>query len=129
MSIGWAVKNDLSGKRSFDSEHNQLLDDEHFVDINDGPEPEIVPLLPSNEELAALAKEKRNQLLTIAANRMGPLQDAVDVDRATADEVSRLRLWKGYRIDLNRIETQDGFPTDIQWPMSPDENALQGVTQ
>jgi len=44
MSIGWAVKNDLSGKRSFDSEHNQLLDDEHFVDINDGPEPETSPL-------------------------------------------------------------------------------------
>ncbi|MGG7557793.1 tail fiber assembly protein [Pseudomonas sp. ES3] len=129
MSIGWAVKNDLSGKRSFDSEHNELLDDEHFVDINDGPEPEIVPLPPSNEELAALAKEKRNQLLSIAANRMGPLQDAVDIARATDDEVARLLLWKGYRIDLNRIEQQEGFPLDIDWPISPDAEALQEAAQ
>ncbi|CAH0177768.1 hypothetical protein SRABI123_01360 [Pseudomonas sp. Bi123] len=125
MSMGWAVKNDLSGMRSFDSEHNTLLDDEHFVDINDGPEPEVVPLPPGNEELTALAKEQRDKLLAIAANRMGPLQDAVDIARATDDEAARLMLWKGYRIDLNRIEQQEGFPLDIDWPLSPDEAQAQ----
>jgi len=125
MSIGWAVKNDLSGKRSFDSEHSELLGNEHFVDINDGPEPEIAPLPPSNEELTARAKEQRDKLLTIAANRMGPLQDAVDIARATDDEVARLALWKDYRIHLNRIEQQEGFPLDIDWPLSPDEAPAQ----
>lgn len=125
MSIGWAVKNDLSGTRSFDSEHNTLLDDEYFVDINDGPEPEIVPPTPSNEQLSAQAKEQRDKLLAIAGNRMGPLQDAVDIDRATDDELARLLLWKGYRIDLNRIEQQEGFPIDIDWPLSPDEVQAQ----
>jgi len=125
MSIGWAVKNDLSGMRSFDSEHNVLLDDEYFIDINEGPEPEIVPLPPGNEELMALAREKCNQLLAIAANRMGPLQDAVDIARATDDEVARLMLWKGYRVDLSRIEQQEGFPLDIDWPLSPDEALAQ----
>ncbi|MGF0239534.1 tail fiber assembly protein [Rhodococcus sp. IEGM1300] len=125
MSIGWAVKNDLSGTRSFDSEHNTLLDDEYFVDINDGPEPEVVPPIPSSDMLSALAKERRDKLLAVAANRMGPLKDAVDTDRATGDEVSRLAQWKGYRIDLNRIELQAGFPLDIDWPLSPDEVPTQ----
>lgn len=84
---------------------------------------------PTADELAAVAKEQRDKLLAVAASRMGPLQDAVDIERATADEAARLVLWKGYRIDLNRIETQDGFPLDIEWPVSPDDNNLQGAAQ
>jgi len=125
MSMGWAVKNDLSSMRAFDSETNELLGDEYFLDINDGPAPETVPLPPSNEELTALVKEQRDKLLTVAANRMGPLQDAVEVGRATDKEAARLVLWKGYRIDLNRIEQQAGFPLDIDWPLSPDEVPAQ----
>lgn len=77
--------------------------------------------LPSVEEVAQAAIDKRNSLLAAAATRMGPLQDAVDAGRATEQEAARLMLWKGYRIDLNRIESQERFPTEIVWPFSPDE--------
>lgn len=121
MKLGWAIKNDLSGMRSFDSRSNELFDDEYFLDLKDGPPPETVPLPLSVEVQAAQEKEDRNARLALAANRMGPLQDAVDTGRATDEEVAKLTLWKAYRIDLNRIEQQEGFPSAIQWPLSPDE--------
>lgn len=123
--FGFAVRNDRQGCRSV-SAAGEVGPDEFFsLEILLDP----VPLPPTVEELTATVKERRNQLLAAAANRMGPLQDAVDTNRATAEEAGRLLLWKGYRIDLNRIETQDGFPLDIEWPVSPDDNTLQGTDQ
>lgn len=77
--------------------------------------------LPSVEELAQAAIDKKNRLLASAAPHVAPLQDAVDTGRATDHEVVRLALWKNYRVDLNRIEQQEGFPAVVQWPLSPDE--------
>ena len=115
--FGFAVRNDKQGCRSV-SGVGEVGPDEFFsLEIMLDP----VPLPPTAEELAALAKEQRDKLLAIAANRMGPLQDAVDTDQATADEAARLVLWKRYRIDLNRIEGQETFPAAVAWPVSPDE--------
>lgn len=50
------------------------------------------------EELAFFSREKRDRFLVVAANRMGPLQDAIDEDAATTNEVARLKQWKQYRI-------------------------------
>ncbi|WP_256581880.1 tail fiber assembly protein [Pseudomonas sp. S09G 359] len=77
----------------------------------------VTPRMPDQ---AVMAYSTRDSLLGTAALRIAPLQDAVDVDRATDDEVARLTLWKNYRIDLNRIEQQTGFPANIDWPQSPD---------
>lgn len=115
---GFAVRNDGElGWRSITS-IGELFPGEVFSAV----EP-LLPSLPepSIEELSAKARERRDSLLTVAANRMGPLQDAVDTVRATDEEVAKLALWKGYRIDLNRIEQKEGYPADIQWPLSPDE--------
>ena len=119
--MSYAIRNDGQGYRAVDGP-DDVTADEWF---SEGAPPIPVLLPPSNEDLTALAKEKRNQLLATAANRMAPLQDAVDVARATDDEVTRLMLWKGYRIDLGRIEQQAGFPLDIDWPLSPDEVTAQ----
>jgi len=62
---------------------------------------------------------RRDSLLAAAANRMGPLQDAVEFDEATPDEVSLLKAWKQYRVVLNRVEQQTGFPVDVTWPELP----------
>lgn len=118
---GFAVRNDGElGWRSITS-IGELFPGEVFSAV----EP-LLPSLPepSIEELSAKAREQRDSLLAVAANRMGPLQDAVDTGRATDEEVTRLAMWKGYRIDLNRIETQESFPVDIQWPESPDTTAV-----
>ena len=115
--FGFAVRNDKQGCRSVSGVGEVGLDEFFSFEILRDP----VALPPTTEELAVRAQEQRDQLLAIAANRMGPLQDAVDTDQATAEEAARLVLWKHYRIDLNRIEQQEGFPVNVQWPVSPDE--------
>jgi hypothetical protein len=77
-------------------------------------EPPPVPAPTADEVLA-----QRDALLAVAALRIAPLQDAVDLDVETGDEVAALTEWKQYRVDLNRIELQAGFPDAIEWPVAP----------
>ena len=74
---------------------------------------------PTPEQLIAAALADRDNLLATAALRIAPLQDAVDLDSATAEEVSSLKIWKQYRIDLSRLSNQPGFPVKIEWPIAP----------
>nr|DAH88463.1 MAG TPA: tail fiber assembly protein [Caudoviricetes sp.] len=100
------------------------------VTIDDGfkilpptlPEPEPTPD-PTPQELAVIALAKRDQLLGLAAIRVAPLQDAVDLGRATPDVIAKLNQWKGYRVDLDGIDQQSGFPLTINWPVPPDAPA------
>ena len=54
-----------------------------------------------------------------ADSAIAPLQDAVDIDDATDAEVLSLKAWKKYRVALNRLPDQPGYPTDIDWPAPP----------
>lgn len=114
--MSYAVRNDKQGWRAVSGPGDAGSDEWYSA----GTPPDPVPLPPTAEELAAQARVRRDQRLAIAANRMGPLQDAVDTDQATNEEAGRLALWKRYRIELNRIEAQESFPTAIDWPVSPD---------
>lgn len=70
-------------------------------------------------ELTNQALIARDGLLAVAALRIAPLQDAVDVDDATPNDVAMLKKWKQYRVALNRIDQQSGYPTEIEWPVEP----------
>lgn len=83
------------------------------------PEPELPPE-PTLDELRARALAQRDGLLAVAALRIAPLQDAVDLDDATAAEIALLKKWKQYRVLLNRVSDQPGFPAQIDWPVQPD---------
>lgn len=50
---------------------------------------------------------------------IAPLQDAVDLDDATEAEAELLKDWKRYRIALNRLAEQVGYPAEIDWPAPP----------
>lgn len=80
---------------------------------------EYVPPELTLEDLRRIALGQRDDLLGIAALRIAPLQDAVDLDDATQEEVSLLKKWKQYRILLNRIHDQPEFPSSIEWPAEP----------
>lgn len=82
------------------------------------PEPLPIPA-PTPEELAMTAFAQRDQMLAVAAIRIAPLQDAVDLGRATPDAIARLQQWKGYRVDLNEIDLQENFPLVVSWPVAP----------
>lgn len=100
-------------------------DDAKDSDIRSGLEPigdsELAQIIEEREAPVVLlvAYAKRDELLAMARIRIDPLQDAVDLGKATASEVASLKKWKEYRIDVNRIDSQDGFPKTIDWPKQP----------
>jgi hypothetical protein len=73
---------------------------------------------PSDEEVAAIGLKRRDEALAVAASRIAPLQDAVDLMEATALEEDLLRAWKAHRIALMRITSLHGWP-HIVWPQEP----------
>lgn len=64
------------------------------------------------------ATQQKESLLALAASKIAPLQDAVDLDIATEAEAALLLTWKKYRVLLNRINPY-GAP-DINWPLISD---------
>lgn len=77
------------------------------------------PAPPAPPVTAAQVLARRDGLMAEAALRIAPLQDAVDLEEATAAEVALLKLWKKYRVDLSRIDQQTGFPAAVDWPQLP----------
>lgn len=71
----------------------------------------------SKEQLIAEAEQQKQSLLAEANNAIAPLQDAVDLDMATDEELSALQKWKKYRVLLNRVDTS--LAPDIDWPQKP----------
>jgi len=67
----------------------------------------------------AEATSKVQQLLSLANEKITPLQDAIDLDIATENEIASLTAWKTFRVLANRVPTQSGYPTDIEWPQIP----------
>ncbi|EAA1978145.1 tail fiber assembly protein [Salmonella enterica subsp. enterica serovar Java] len=68
-------------------------------------------------ETAARLREAegiKSRLLQTAAEKIAPLQDAVDLEIATDDEKVQLDEWKKYRVLVNRVDT-----TNPDWPDVP----------
>jgi len=74
---------------------------------------------PTAEQLLKSAIDRRDELLSAATLRIYPLQDAFDLGENTEEEAASLNLWKQYRIAVNRISRQPGFPSPITWPEQP----------
>lgn len=60
--------------------------------------------------------------------RISTLQDAIDLEMATPEEVAELPVrqaqlleWKRYAVYLGRVTTQEGWPPDVVWPVQPAE--------
>ncbi len=74
----------------------------------------------TTDELTTIAQEKISELLAVAAEKVAPLQDAFDLGIATDDETTSLTAWKNYRVLVNRVTSQSGYPTEIDWPPMPE---------
>lgn len=59
---------------------------------------------------------ERDRLLTAATLAIAPLQDAVDLEIATDEDVALLKKWKQYRVAVNRLDLTS---TKIKWPAPP----------
>lgn len=60
--------------------------------------------------------EAKSSLLSEASLKISILNDAVELDEATDEEVKYLIAWKKYRVLVNRVDTEQ---TDIIWPEKP----------
>ena len=69
------------------------------------------PYVPNLDLIAAQVRSQRDALLAQADWTQLP-----DVPQVTKD------LWATYRQALRDITDQEGFPLDVQWPVSPSEN-------
>lgn len=72
----------------------------------------------SKEELISEAAYRKAALLGTASTMISTLQDAVDLDMATDQEVADLKSWKVYRVLLSRIDTSTA--PDIEWLIVPE---------
>lgn len=80
----------------------------------------IIPPVPPTEAelhaaLVATNTAQKSALLAQATQQINTLQDAVDLDMATADEVTALTAWKKYRVLLNRVDVAG----EVEWPEVP----------
>ncbi|WP_442960059.1 tail fiber assembly protein [Providencia sp. PROV197] len=71
----------------------------------------------SKEQLIQEAEQRKQSLLTEAAEVIAPLQYAVDLNMATEEEKVSLTAWKKYSVLLNRVDTSTA--PDIEWPVKP----------
>lgn len=72
------------------------------------------------EQLANSAQKIIDDLLSKAALKIAPLQDAIDLGIATTSETESISAWKKYRVLVNRVPTQSGYPTTVDWPVMPE---------
>ena len=72
------------------------------------------------EDVSAIAVSvniRVETLLAEATTFMAPLQDAVDIGEATPEEEAQLLAYKKYRVALNRVKNQKGYPKSVEWPV------------
>jgi len=60
----------------------------------------------------------KGSLLSHANEKIAYLQDAVDLEIATDEEIALLKEWKKYRVLLNRLDVSD---VDVVFPEQPDK--------
>ncbi|RQO51549.1 tail fiber assembly protein [Pseudomonas sp. KBW05] len=95
------------------------IDDGFTVALPPPPPAAPPPPSPTDDELSVAAMAQRDQALAVAAIRIAPLQDAVDLGKATPAKIALLKKWKEYRIDLDDVPDQEDFPRVIDWPVAP----------
>ncbi|EHR8719573.1 tail fiber assembly protein, partial [Escherichia coli] len=59
----------------------------------------------------------KSSLMNDVSIKISTLQDAVDMDIATDEEIEMLTKLKRYRVLLNRVDTS--VDADISWPEMP----------
>jgi len=71
------------------------------------------------DQALAIVVAEIDRRRAIADKAIAPLQDAVDIDDTTDAGVVLLKAWKKYRVALNRLPDEPGYPSSISWPVAP----------
>lgn len=111
---GDKIPSDATEESTWSLTHQELLDGQSLgkvISSDDSGNPILVdPPAPTDAQLAALERAKRDQLITETDYLLMP-------DYPITAE--KLALVKEYRQLLRDITEQAGFPTEIDWPQMP----------
>jgi len=94
----------------------------HAVDENGEwkfQEPEAVA--PTEAELKTEALAQRDLLLTLANEATAGMADAYIAGLLSPADESRFKAFAAYKLELNKIDKQSGYPVEIRWPTAPEE--------
>ncbi|EPS8493932.1 tail fiber assembly protein [Yersinia enterocolitica] len=106
---------DLLGNGYYKAQYQNATLNEETGEFTNGEWVETGEAPPFDHLTPAIAK--LNALMTEAGICIAPLQDAVDLDDATPEEVALLKAWKQYRVALNRLDLSTA--PEIEWPIKP----------
>lgn len=95
-------------------------DNDSHIEPDANGMPSIVKDVKTTAQIQSAADGQISGLLSLASSKISPLQDAVDLGIATDIETASLAAWKTYRVAVNRVPTQSGYPTTIDWPPMPE---------
>ena len=79
--------------------------------------PEVVP--PTLEELKASALAQRDALLAAANESTAGMADAYIAGLLDEADTATFKAYATYKLALNKINTQPGYPATIKWPTFP----------
>lgn len=79
-----------------------------------------VPQVPTDAELRAGAFAQRDALLSQANEATAGMADAYLADLLSDAERVMFKAYAVYKLALNKIDKQTGFPAAIVWPVSPE---------
>jgi hypothetical protein len=74
---------------------------------------------PTNDDLASAARSKRDELLAASQWLVDRHRDELDASVPTTLTAAQFAGLQAYRQALRSITDQSGFPTSIDWPVSP----------
>ncbi|WP_185752780.1 tail fiber assembly protein [Pseudomonas fluorescens] len=78
-----------------------------------------VPPVLTDAELKAAALSQRDALLSQANEATAGMADAFLADLLSDADKAMFKAYAAYKLALNKIDKQPGYPTTITWPTSP----------
>lgn len=78
-----------------------------------------VPPVPTDTELKAAALSQRDALLSQANEATAGMADAYLADLLGDADKAMFKAYAVYKLALNKIDKQLGYPTAIDWPIAP----------
>ena len=79
--------------------------------------PPVPPV--SDADLRAKAMSKRDELLSIADKATAGMADAYVAGLLNEGDEVTFKAYAAYKLALNKVDAQPGYPSDIEWPTSP----------
>lgn len=85
------------------------------IQANEYRQPVVAdPVPPTAQALRDKVEERKAELLRVIAEKIAPLQDAVELEIDTEDEAALLMAWRTYRVQVSRVDADNP-----EWPLMP----------